>query len=43
MSSKDIAAITFLSVNSINIARHRLRKKLNIEQEENLIIFLSSL
>jgi len=43
MSSKDIAAITFLSINGINIARHRLRKKLNIDQEENLIIFLSSL
>jgi len=43
MSTKDIAAITFLSVNSINIARHRLRKKLNIDQDENLIVFLSSL
>jgi len=43
MSTKDIAAITFLSVNSINIARHRLRKKLNIDQDENLITFLSSL
>lgn len=43
MSSKDIAAITFLSINGINIARHRLRKKLNIEQDENLITFLSSL
>jgi len=43
MSTKDIAAITFLSVNSINIARHRLRKRLNIEQDENLITFLSSL
>ncbi len=43
MSTKDIAAITFMSVNSINIARHRLRKKLNIEQDENLITFLSSL
>lgn len=43
MSSKDIAAITFLSVNSINIARHRLRKKLNIDQEENLIMFLLSI
>ncbi len=43
MSTKDIAAITFLSVNSINIARHRLRKKLNIEQDENLIIYLSSI
>jgi tetratricopeptide (TPR) repeat protein len=40
MSTKDIAAITFLSVNSINIARHRLRKKLNIDQDENLIVFL---
>jgi tetratricopeptide (TPR) repeat protein len=43
MSTKDIAAITFLSVNSINIARHRLRKKLNIDQDENLIVFLSSM
>lgn len=43
MSTKDIAAITFMSVNSINIARHRLRKKLNIEQDENLITFLTSL
>ena len=43
MSTKDIAAITFLSVNSINIARHRLRKKLDIDQDENLIVFLSSL
>lgn len=43
MTTKDIAALTYLSVNSINIARHRLRKKLNIEQEENLIKFLSQL
>ncbi|NCA85196.1 MAG: tetratricopeptide repeat protein [Clostridia bacterium] len=43
MSTKDIAAITFLSVNGINIARHRLRKKLNIDKDENLIIFLSNL
>lgn len=43
MSTKEIASITYLSVNSINIARHRLRKKLNIEQEENLITYLSQL
>jgi tetratricopeptide (TPR) repeat protein len=43
MSTKDIAAITFLSVNSINIARHRLRKKLNIDKDENLVTFLSGL
>lgn len=43
MSTKDIAAITYLSVNSINIARHRLRKKINIDKDENLITFLSQL
>lgn len=43
MSTKEIASITYLSVNSINIARHRLRKKLNIDQEENLITYLSQL
>nr|NQU93192.1 tetratricopeptide repeat protein [Bacteroidota bacterium] len=43
MSTKEIAAITYLSANSINMARYRLRKKLNIDQDENLIVFLSSL
>jgi len=43
MSTKEIAALTYLSANSINMARHRLRKKLNIDQDENLILFLSSL
>jgi len=43
MTTKEIAAITYLSVNSINIARHRLRKKLNIDQDENLISFLNQL
>ena len=43
MSTKEIAALTYLSVNSINIARHRLRKKLNIEHDENLITYLSQL
>lgn len=43
MSTKEIAAITYLSESSINMARHRLRKKLDIGQEENLIIFLSTI
>jgi len=43
MTTKDIAAITYLSVNSINVARHRLRKKLDIDQDENLIKYLSQL
>ena len=42
MSTKDIAAITYQSVNSITVARSRLRKKLNIEGEDvNLIHYLS--
>lgn len=41
MSTKDISAITYQSINSITVARSRLRKKLNIEGEDiNLINFL---
>jgi tetratricopeptide (TPR) repeat protein len=44
MSTKDISAITYQSVNSITVARSRLRKKLNIQGEEvNLINFLMQL
>lgn len=41
MTSKDIAVITFQKESSINQARYRLRKKLNITNDENLITFLS--
>jgi hypothetical protein len=42
MSTKDIAAITYQSINSITVARSRLRKKLNIEGDEiNLVNFLA--
>ena len=41
MSTKDISAITYQSVNSITVARSRLRKKLNIDGEDvNLVNFL---
>jgi tetratricopeptide (TPR) repeat protein len=44
MSTKEIAAITHQSVNSINVARTRLRKKLGIDSsDENLVGFLHSL
>ncbi len=44
MSTKDIAAITHQSINSINVARTRLRKKLGIDDtDENLVGFLHSL
>ena len=40
MSTKEISAITHQSIKSINMARFRLRKKLNIETEDNLISYL---
>jgi tetratricopeptide (TPR) repeat protein len=38
MSTKDIAAITYQSVNSITVARSRLKKKLNIEDDEMSLV-----
>ena len=43
MSTKEISSITFQSYNSIIMARHRLRKKLDISSNENLITFLRQL
>jgi tetratricopeptide (TPR) repeat protein/DNA-binding CsgD family transcriptional regulator len=43
MSTKDISAITFQSTDSIRIARSRLRKKLELSAQDNLIAFLESL
>lgn len=41
MNTKDIAAITFQSTNSIGVARFRLRQKFGLEKEENLTNFLT--
>lgn len=40
MTSKEIAEITFQSLISLKSARYRLRKKLGLDREENLIAFL---
>lgn len=40
ISSKDIAAITFQNPQSVDMARYRLRKKLNLNPEDNLVDFL---
>lgn len=40
LSSKDIAVLTFQNPQSVDVARYRLRKKLNLVNEENLIDFL---
>jgi DNA-binding CsgD family transcriptional regulator len=43
MSTKEISAITHQSVKSINMARFRLRKKMEMDRDENLISYLNSL
>lgn len=43
MTTKDISAITFQLPDSIKTARSRLRKKLGLSQEANLIAFLESI
>ncbi len=43
MTSKEIAALTYQSLNSIKVARYRLRKKLQLKKEENLLAFLAKI
>jgi len=43
MTTKEIAAITYQSLNSIKVGRYRLRKKLGLPKDENLVSFLSKL
>ncbi len=40
LTSKDIAALTFQNPQSVDVARYRLRKKLNLVNDENLTDFL---
>jgi len=43
MSTKEIAAITFQTPNSIDVAKHRLRKKIDIDSDDDFTSFLISL
>jgi len=43
MSTKEISAITYQSVNSITVARSRLRKKIGLDTDEILISFLENI
>ncbi len=43
LSTKEIAAITFKSESGIKTTRYRLRKKLNLQTDENLVTFLLKL
>ncbi len=41
LSTKEIVSITYQSVKSVEMTRFRLRKKLGLEKDENLISFLN--
>lgn len=43
LSSKDIASIMNISPTSVDMSRYRLRKKLNLSKDENIVDFLNSL
>lgn len=43
LSSKEIANLNNISLNSVEIGRHRLRKKLNLDKKENLVEFLHNI
>ncbi|MCE1202899.1 MAG: LuxR C-terminal-related transcriptional regulator, partial [Bacteroidia bacterium] len=40
LSTKEIAPLMNISVRGVEIGRYRLRKKLNLERDENLIDYL---
>lgn len=40
LSSKEIAQIMSITIKSVELSRHRLRKKLQIQPEVNLYIFM---
>lgn len=43
LSSKDIALLTFQNPQSVDVARYRLRKKLNLANDETLLDFLTKI
>ncbi len=43
MTNKEIAAITFQSLDSLKTARYRLRKKLGMDRDDNLVAFLTKI
>jgi tetratricopeptide (TPR) repeat protein len=43
LDSKDIASLLGISLDSLRVARYRLRKKLNMEQGDNLTSFIQAL
>ncbi|NRS90320.1 DNA-binding CsgD family transcriptional regulator [Flavobacterium sp. 7E] len=42
-SGKEMAHLLGISIGSVHVARHRLRKKMNLERDINLTIFINSI
>jgi len=43
LSSKEIAPLLNISMKSVEISRYRLRKKLNLEKDTNLVLFTKTM
>ena len=43
LSSKEISTLNNISVKSVEISRYRLRKKLNLEKDQNLVEFIQEI
>jgi len=43
LSSKEMATLLSISSSSVDVARSRLRKKMGVSKEENLIEFINSI
>jgi DNA-binding CsgD family transcriptional regulator len=43
LSNKEISALMNISIKSVEVARYRLKKKLNIDKDSNLIDFINNL
>ncbi len=43
LSSKEIANLTFQEPSSVDVARYRLRQKLDLDKDENLVAFIMNL
>jgi len=43
LSSKEIANLTYLEPNSVDVARYRIRQKLGLEKDANLVSYLMNL
>jgi len=43
MTNKEIAAITFQSLDSLKTSRYRLRKKIGLDRDENLVAFFTKI